>query len=194
MDFTNIISTILGGALAAGAGWFVTWRTENAKRNEMSNFLKRAILDDLKYSITIYEKIQDDWSKNSLIWFISINEFKKSRKTYEKYDDHILLFGSDDLRNRVWNYYLKSETLISILENQQTRKYILDNKYNDLFREIKLKDGALSDEKIAELTRDLMKNEQIELNFINQAMPINVSKLDRFINEAQNIINLIEKI
>jgi hypothetical protein len=198
---TQIISAIInaaaalsGAVIGGGAVWFAAIHAENNRRKEKSGFCIKAIKEDLKNSIPIYEKIQDHWDNNRLIWFLSINDLRKSRKTYDKYDEHLLLIEDDSLRVRISKYYLKSETLISSLEYRQNRKDLIYKKRNDLIMDFKSKEPLLDENEIIKRTDDQMKNEIMEFNFIDQPLPRLVSQLDWIINEAQNIIDKIERV
>jgi hypothetical protein len=105
-----------------------------------------------------------------------------------------LLFESDNLRRRISKYYLKSETIISTLEYLQSKKDQITNKNNELLRDVKLKNPSFNETEINESIKDLMKTELVELNLINQNIPRLVNKLDWIINEAQNIIDQMERI
>jgi gas vesicle protein len=188
-----IIGAVIGGFLAACAGLIVEWRKGVARENNLSRLFSTAITDDLKNSILLYEKIQEDWSKSSLIWFVTINELRKSRQTYEKYNEHVLLFKSPELRQRISKYYLRSETLISTLETMQNRKYFIDNKYKQTLIDIKIREGSLADEVVKAKAEELMKNEATELQWINDSIPKSVNKLDSLITEAQNLLDKISE-
>lgn len=188
-----IVGAVIGGFLAACAGLIVEWRKGTNREKNLSRLFSTAITDDLKNSISLYEKIQEDWSKSSLIWFVTINELRKSRQTYEKYNEHVLLFKSPELRQRISKYYLRSETLISTLETMQNRKYFIDNKYKQTLIDIKIREGSLADEAVTAKAEELMKNEATELKWINDSIPKSVNKLDSLITEAQNLLDKISE-
>lgn len=189
--FAAIIGAVVGGLLAGGVGWFIEHNKDNRRQNNLRSLFCTAIKDDLKNSIPLYEKIQEDWSKNSLIWFVTINELRKSRQIFEKHNENILLFKSPDLRRRLSKYYLRSENLISTLEALQQRKYFIDNKYKQTYLDIKVRDNFLSNELIQSAVSELMKNETTELQWINDNIPKTVNKLESLINEAQNLLDKI---
>lgn len=188
-----VIGAVIGGFLAACAGLIVEWRKGATREKNLSRLFSTAITDDLKNSITLYEKIQEDWSKSSLIWFVTINELRKSRQTYEKYNEHVLLFKSPELRQRISKYYLRSETLISTLETMQNRKYFIDNKYKQTLIDIRIRESSLTDEAVKAKAEELMKGEANELQWINDSIPKSVNKLDSLITEAQNLLDKISE-
>lgn len=189
----EIIATIIGGFIAAGAGLLVEFYKDKRKEVKFRKRFATAIKDDLKNSISQYEKIQDDWEKSSLIWFVTINEVRKSRKIYEKYNENILLFESAELRNRISKYYLKSDNLISQLECMQNKKYLIDSKFKNICMDFKLKDNSLTDEIVKNRASEIMTDELKELAWVNETIPKSVSSITGLISEAHALIGEISK-
>ena len=96
-----IIGSIAGGFLAAGTGLLVEKYKNASRENRLRELFKTAIIDDLKNALVLFEKVQDDWYKSSLIWFLTLNELRKSRQIYDKHSEHVLLFQWPELRRKI---------------------------------------------------------------------------------------------
>ena len=79
----EIIAAIIGGFLAAGAGWILQWRQESSRLKKLRELLALAIGDDLKSTIDLYNQLAEGWEQSRLIWFNLISEINDSRKSYE---------------------------------------------------------------------------------------------------------------
>lgn len=188
-----IIGAIIGSSISVAAAVYLIKYKQDLQENKQRELFTIAILDDLKNAILLYEKIQEELSKSSLVWFITLQELRKSRQIAEKHNDLVILFKSSELRQKIKKYYLKSDHIISTLENYQNRKHILENQFKQLVKELKMQ-GALSEEAANKKAHELMDSENQELILINFEIQKNVNKLDWFTNEAQYLIDKIYEI
>lgn len=183
----QIIAAIIGGFLAAGTGWLLESRKEQLRLQKSKKLLTTSICDDLNHSLSLYDKVQEEWDKTKIIWFSTLNELKESRQTYINNKDWIVIFEEEKIRKRIFQYYLRSAEVISLLEFQQKRKYELENKYNDLVRDIKFKDPSLSDEDVRKNALSYMASESAEYDNLLIIIPETVTKLGRFKVEAESL-------
>ena len=79
-------------------------------------FFAKAIIDDLRRSVNLYDNIRNDWENNQNIRFDHTIELKESRKLYQKHEDHILQFS--DLLHPAVQYHAQLQQ--SILESENT--------------------------------------------------------------------------
>ena len=186
-----IIGAIVGGFLAAGVGVFVEIYKNTSREKKLRELFKTAIIDDLKNALILFEKIQDDWNKSSLIWFVALNELRKSRQIYDKNSEQILLFESPELRSKISKYYLAAESQVSTLEYLQNRKYFIDNRKSQILLDIKIRNPELADEGVQKIEQELTKSDAAEKKWIDDSIPREVSKLDKLINRAQNLLDEI---
>ena len=183
----QIIAAIIGGFLAAGTGWLLEGRKEQLRLQKSKKLLTTSICDDLNHSLSLYDKVQEEWDKTKIIWFSTLNELKESRQTYINNKDWIVIFEEEKIRKRIFQYYLRSAEVISLLEFRQKRKYELENKYNDLVRDIKFKDPSLSDEDVRKNALSYMASESAEYDNLLVIIPETVTKLGRFKAEAESL-------
>lgn len=108
LDWTTVISTFVGAFLAAGTGYLFERRREASRISQAHIILKTAILDDLRYAVTIYDKVAEEWDKTKTIWFATLNEVRESRFTYQNNKDWVHVFKDSELRRRIFRYYLQS--------------------------------------------------------------------------------------
>ena len=174
---TELAAAALGGFLAAGTGWFLDRQRETSKLRRTRHLLVRAILDDLTYSMQIYDKVSEEWEKTKIVWFSTLNELKQSRQPYMNSKDWIVVLDDEELRREIFRYYLQSTDRITYLENAQNRKYALDRIYNDLLRQIKLSEPDITPEAANSQALRTMDNENKEFQNLINEMPNNVARL-----------------
>lgn len=172
----QIIAALLGGVLAAGTGWFLQVRLESSRADKTRELLKTGICDDLNHSLGLYEKIDEEWDKTKIVWFSTLNELKESRQTYKDNRNWIVLFESADLRKRIFQYYLRSSELIDMLEYRQRRKYELEDKYNRLVSDIKLRNPGMEHQEASELAISYMSDEDSEYRQLLNNIPEAIQK------------------
>ena len=194
LDWTIIVSTFLGAFLAAGTGYLFERRREKTRIEQTRNLLKTAIADDLKYVVSLYDKIAEEWDKTKTVWFATINEIRESRFTYQNNKDWIHVFENPELRRRIFRYYLQSAERMNNLEYQQRRKYEIESRFNDTIRDIKQKDPALSHDDAVKEAVSYMENENREYDSLQKAIPDSIVKLSDFKREAQELVKLLEAI
>lgn len=96
-------------------------KREKEKANLVKRLLIAGVTDDLQHSITLYEKIAEEWGKSRTIWFSTLNELKESRRTYQNNKDWVTLLENQELRSTIFRYYLRSADAINSLEYQQVQ-------------------------------------------------------------------------
>lgn len=113
--------TVLGGALAAGAGlvadFFRNWLRERTARKRLAT----AIRDDLRQALGIYDRLAEDWQRSQIVWFSTTDQFSASRASYYRNRDWAVLFG-EKLRDDIFRYYIDSEQFVGSLVSAQRRK------------------------------------------------------------------------
>ena len=189
----EIIAALIGGILAAGTGWFFERRREMAQLDRARKILTRAICDDLTHSFQIYDKIAEEWEKTKTVWFASTNELKESRQAYVNSKDWIAVFDDEELRRKIFRYYLQSSDRINTLEYQQRRKYEIEGKLNDMIRNIKFRDSSLSHEDALKMALGYMQNESKEYDNLLAVLPETVNKLAQFKGRAEDLTAQLKK-
>ncbi len=187
----QIFAALLGGFLAAGTGWFLQTRLENSRTRKALDLLIIGISDDLNHSIGLYEKIEEEWDKTKIVWFSTLSELRESRQTYKDNKNWIVLFENTEIRKRIFKYYLKSTEIIDTLEYQQRRKYELENKFNGLVSDIKLKTPTIEHEEATRLAISYMEQENSEYQRLQDSIPDTVIKLGKFSSEAKELNNAL---
>ncbi len=185
----QIFAALIGGFLAAGTGWFLQTRLELSRTDKARNLLTTGICDDLNHSLSLYEKIDDEWEKTKIVWFSTLNELKESRQTYKDNKNWIVLFEEPNIRKKIFKYYLRSAELIDTLEYQQRRKYELENKFNGLVSDIKLKTPTIKHEEASDLAISFMSSENSEYQTLESSIPETVGKLGKFSSEAKELLS-----
>lgn len=189
----QIIAAIIGGFLAASTGWFLQTRLEASRMKKLKGLLITGITDDLTSSVELYNRVLDEWEKSNIVWFTTLNELRESRQTYLKNRDWIVLINDETLRQTLFRYYHRSADHISLLENQQQRKYDIQAKLNDLVRDVMLRDVALTREQATAQAINLMQPEDQELGGLNVLLPQNIQKIRDFRDEAKELMAAIKK-
>ena len=187
----QIFAALLGGFLAAGTGWFLQVKLESSRAKKTRELVTIGICDDLNHSLGLYEKIDEEWDKTKIVWFSTLNELKESRQTYKDNKNWIVLFESSDVRERIFQYYLRSTDLIDTLEYRQRRKYELEEKYNRLVSDIKLKTPGIEDLEAKKLAISYMESEDSEYRCLEGTISEAVNKLEKFKNEAKDLHNVL---
>ena len=75
-----------------------------------------------------------------------------------------------------------------MVENQQRRKYQIQDKLNELVRDIQLRDSSLTRQAAIEQAISVMHAEDQELVGINGSLPQNVQRLRDFKTEAKELL------
>lgn len=185
----EILATIIGGFLAAGTGWFVQTRLEATRLSRLRTLLITGITDDLKNSIELYDKLTEEWERGRIVWFNILTELGESRHIYVNNRDSIILIEDVELRNKILQYYRKSGNHLLSLQGGQQRKYDIQNKYDLAVQNLRLQTPTLTDDQARNLVVDTMRNEVTELTYWNGQLPILVTGLQRYKNEAREILN-----
>ncbi|WP_027715940.1 hypothetical protein [Desulfuromonas sp. TF] len=190
---SQLLAAVVGGFLAAGTGWFLQWRLEASRLKLTKSLLVTGIVDDLKSSVSLYERLIDEWEKSGTIWFTTLNELRESRQIYLKNRDWLVLVKAEDLRQRVFKYYHRSSDHINLLENQQSRKYVIQQKLNEIIRDIKLRQEGVTHKQALEQAVNAMQAEDQELVGINELIPQNIQKVRDYRDEAKELVTALQK-
>ena len=189
----EIIAAIVGGMLAAGTGWLLERRREAARLTQARKFLTRAICDDLSHSLQLYEKVAEEWEKTKTVWFATTNELKESRQPYLNSKDWVAVFDDEELRRKIFRYYLQSADRINVLEYQQRRKYEIEGKLNDMVRNIKFRDPSVSQDAAVKMAVGYMEPENKEYENLLTLIPETVNKLAQFKGRAEDLIAQLKR-
>lgn len=189
----EIIGVIIGGFLAAGAGWFVQHRIEVSRLSRQRKLFIQGIRDDLLNSIELYNKLAEDWQRSKHVWFNLLSELVDSRHTYVKNRDFILLIGDDSLRQKISEYYRKSAQHLLSLRNAQQRKYDIENKYAAEVKGYLLKNPETDQNSVENTVANAMDLEGQELQHWNKTLPTMINSLGRFRGDAKEILKLLDK-
>jgi hypothetical protein len=170
-NMNEIIAALIGGILAAGTGWLLERQREKTRLDQARKLLTRAICDDLTHSLQLYDKVAEEWEKTKTIWFATTNELKESRQPYVNSKDWIAVFDDEDLRRKIFRYYLQSSDRINALEYQQRRKYEIEGKLNDMIHNIKFRDPQLSHDAALKMAVGYMEAESKEYENLATLIP-----------------------
>ncbi|MES2635050.1 MAG: hypothetical protein V4669_18935 [Pseudomonadota bacterium] len=184
----ELIAAVVGGFLAAATGWFLQNRLEASRQKKLAQLFVIGVRDDLKASVDLYDRLMDEWEKSQTVWFTTVNELRESRQTYQKQRDWLVLLQNEGVRQKLFRYYHRSADLLTLIENQQRRKYEIQSKLTELVRDLQLRDGTLSREAAIQQAVALMHAEDQELIGINGSLPQNVQKLRDFRGEAKELL------
>lgn len=190
---SQLLATVVGGFLAAGTGWFLQWRLEASRLKRTKSLLIIGIVDDLKWSVSLYDRLIDEWEKSNTIWFTTLNELRESRQVYLKNRDWLVLVKDETLRQRVFKYYHRSADHINLLENQQSRKYAIQEKLNEVVRDIRLRQEGVTHDQAVEQAINAMQADDHELRGINGLIPQNIQKVRDFRNEAKELLAALQR-
>lgn len=185
---SEIVAAVVGGFLAAGAGWFLQNRLEASRMARMKKLLLVGVMDDLKSSEDLYGRVLDEWDKSGIVWFTTLNELHESRQIYLKNREMLVLLEKEATRQRIFKYYHRSAEFLNLLENQQRRKYDIQNRLNELIRELQIRDPALDSESALKQAVPLLQAEDQELSWLNAQLPQNVQRSRDFKAEAKELI------
>lgn len=194
MDWTIIVSTFTGAFVAAAVGYLFEVKRENSRMAKARRLLRVAISDDLQHSVSLYDKIAEEWEKTHTVWFSTLNELRESRFTYQNNKDWIHVFENQGLRRSIFRYYLQSAERINILEYQQRRKYEIQSRLNETLRDIKFKDPTIKHEHALQLAFNFMEGESREFDNLMRLIPESIQQLSLFQNDAQHLIEQLKAI
>jgi hypothetical protein len=184
----ELIAAVVGGFLAAGTGWFLQTRLEASRQRRLAQLFIIGVRDDLKSSVDLYDRLIDEWEKSQTVWFTTVNELRESRQTYQKNRDWLVLLKNETIRQKLFRYYHRSADHLTLVENQQRRKYQIQDKLNELIRDIQLRDSSLAREAAVAQAISVMHAEDQELVGINSSLPQNVRRLWDFKAEAKELL------
>jgi len=188
----EIIAAIIGGFLAAGTGWFLQVRLEASRLDRLKRLLFLGMTDDLRNSIELYDRIAEDWEKSKIIWFNLITELFESRHIYTNNKDWITLIEDENLRKEIFQYYRKSANHLLQLQNSQQRKYDIQNRFNMLVQDLRIRNPQLSLQDAQNNISTTMVAENNELNYLDQQIPDLVNGLGRYKANANSILDRLK--
>ena len=189
----EIAAAMVGGFLAAGTGWFLQTRLEASRLERLKQMMIIGVTDDLKSSADLYDRVLDEWDKTQIVWFTTLNELRESRQTYLKNRDWLVLFDNEALRQKLFRYYHRSADHLGLLENQQRRKYDIQNKLNEIVRDLQLRNAELPRDQALSQGIALMQPEDQELSGINTMLPQNIQRTRDFKAEAKELLVALGK-
>ena len=187
-----LVGSIIGGLAAAGAGVILDASREKGKEERIREILVTAICDDLEHSVGVYNKIQNDWLTQKTIYFSHINELTESRQTYKNNKDWIHIFDDIELRREIFTYYLRSADCLRALEYNQTRKYEIGKKFNEVRTSIRLKDSTLTEDAVTAMAIQSMQKEDAEYKQIDFLIGDGISKLFGFKETAASLVKKLK--
>ena len=194
IDVNTIISTFVGGALAAGTGYLFERRKDFVRIDQTRRMLSAGIRDDLKHTIGLYEKVSEEFEKTQTIWFATLQEIRESRFLYNNNRDWVHVFNDHELRRRIFLYYLKSMNTINMLEFNQKRKSEIVNLFGVNKENIKRAEPGISDSDASSRAIMGMPNESQEFNnLMNKIIPENIAKLAQHRVEAQYLLEQLDR-
>ncbi len=190
--WTQIVATILGGFLAAGAGWFVDWKRESRRLENIQSLAITALQDDLKYSIGLYDKLTEDYNKTSIIWFAIINTIQESRQFYQKNKEWLVIFDDKELREKIFQYYIQSDLFLKKLENMEKRKGEIEKRLFEKINQFKIEHPTWKEDAIRKTALASMNDEVKEHdNLVKKIIPDSVLEIRDYRSNASGLINSI---
>ena len=189
-----MIATIIGGMIAAGTGWFLNWRTDNARIRLARSLLAIGICDDLEHSESLYERIGDDWERTKGIWFATMNELRESQQAYLNQRDSAVFFDDADLRKRLFRYYLRSGELINQLEFCQRRKNEIQREFDSLAQTILARGEIQTWEEARKTALLQMQQEDAEYTNLDGLLLDGIAKIPRFSKEAKELLEKMKSL
>lgn len=186
-----LCGAIVGSAITGLFGWLLPFLQEKRNMDQKRKLFTLAIVDDLKNSPALYEKIKNDWDKTGQIWFEYLIELKEQRKIYQKYPDNILLYP-DLIRQAVFKYYLKSDKLIYLLESSQSRMQFLASEYANTIKVIKKSKPDITDEDARKEAIILLADEDKEVVRIRDLISTQLNQITDMSREAAEICEKVK--
>jgi len=183
----QVVAAVIGGMIAAGAGWFVTLRIEKYRLRQIGSLLALGIRDDLERSGLLYERIASDWKKTNDVWHETLNELRESRQAYLNQRDSLVLFDDAELRKRLFRYYLRSGELVNQLEYEQTRRFAIKRDYNYLAQTIMARGEANTWPEAYQVALSQMKQQDIEYANLNDSTADGIKRIESLISEADQL-------
>jgi hypothetical protein len=148
--------------------------------------------DDLRNSVELYDRIAEDWEKSRTIWFNLVDELFESRHVYANNKDWITVIDDEELRKEIFQYYRKSAQHLLQLRNAQQRKYDIQNRYNLLVQEYRMRNPGIELEDARATVAPTMATESEELNYLDKQIPDLVSGLSRYKINAESVLEKLK--
>jgi hypothetical protein len=184
----DIVAAIVGGFLAAGTGWFLQTRLESSRLSRARKLLVAGMSDDLRNSIDLYDRIAEDWEKSRIIWFNLVDELFDSRHVYAHNKDWVTVIDDEELRKEIFQYYRKSAQHLLQLRNAQQRKYDIQNRFNLLVQEHRMRNPGIELEPAQAFVAPTMAAENDELHYLEKQIPDLVGGLIRYKSSANQVL------
>lgn len=184
-----IIAAAIGGILAAGTGWFLDWRRQQDHLQRQKNLFLIGIIDDLQHSLTLFDKIDEEWDKTKTVWFSTLNELRESRQTSLAHKDSVVVLKNQDTRKRLFRYYLKTNELVGQMEYQQQRIYEIQRRFRELHNNISIRQPEMPQTDVSNLVLTIMKDENAEFTQLAAGLPATVEKLKGYKTDCMELLN-----
>ncbi len=193
-EWTTIIAAIVGGLLAGGTGWFISYSKDCRDFKRKADFFTEVIKDDLNKAMRLYKKLVKEWEKDSIISFDTLGELAASREIYNKNKEWLFIYP-ESIRNNIWDYYYQSGVLtdyISYLENCKLQILIPEQEMQLC---LKNQNPSMSQEQInnqVKYTRSISQRPKLE--WINESLPQKINVCRKLIQEAEIILIELNRI
>lgn len=188
----EIVSTLVGGFLAAGTGWFLQSRAEASRVKRGKRVFTTGVLDDLRAAVELFDRLKEDWDRDKTVWFTTINELLESRHAYIQHRDWLLTFEDDVLRKAIVTYYTKSANHLIDMRNAQQRLYDLHSQIAQAAVEVRAAMPDATNEQHIEAITQRLPTAEAETQFLGSRLPELVIGLERFKGEARELIRKLE--
>lgn len=186
-----LCGAIVGSIVTGFFGWLLPYLEEKRLLVQKRSLFTLGIVDDLKNSPSLYEKIKNDWDKTGQVWFEYIIELKEQRKIYQRYPDYLLLYP-EEIRHEIFQYYLKSDKLIYLLESSQNRIQFLLSECINTIKIIKKSKLNISDEDAKKEALALFSEEDKEVGRIKSLINSQIQQLSDISKQAINLRNKLK--
>jgi len=143
MVAATLAAALIGGAITAGTAWFLERQRLTVQEGRQRELFVTAILDDLQHSLSLYDRLIEDYEKSHVIWFSTLGELEQSRAFYAQFASHLLLLNDVDLRKRIFRYYLKRNELFGLLRLHQQPIHHYQLKHSELVADIGVRHQGL---------------------------------------------------
>lgn len=182
------------GAIISGFGaFFLANYQDNKLNNNRKNLFIIVIIDNLKASLPIFKQLTETWGKSEIILFEHTIELKELRKIYNKYIENIIYFP-DELRKQIYDYYIKTDKLIIILESFQNRRHYLVNQYQEKLKEIITKKPGIDGKTLDIEALSFMQPENHEYKILKDEIEKKLNELEVYHLHAIKIIEKLNKL
>jgi len=182
---------IIGAAIGGFFGWLLPLISERRIQAKQKELFSMALIDDLSSAPDLFEKVTNDWEKARQVSFEYTIELKERRKIYQRHFDYLLFYPSE-IRSKIFNYYIKTDKLITLLETLQNNLWRCFGEYKNVLKLIKRTNPHISDEEAGRLAMVHLDEENKEAITINILIEKQIKQLADFGREAKEIIEKLK--